>query len=140
MQKLQSIARFRTNLIFRVIASMITVTILLIEGLKENTKEIDSLHHGLIFPAAIAVREGLFPNLDAFAQYGPLNPFLQGSWLKIAGNRVFDLQTFTLLITILIGILLFDSSCLVCNWSSRPSMGFASSQLIDTHSNNFNYC
>ena len=101
---------------------MITVTILLIEGLKENTKEIDSLHHGLIFPAAIAVREGLFPNLDAFAQYGPLNPFLQGSWLKIAGNRVFDLQTFTLLITILIGILLF--------FGCRPYVGDLTGSLI----------
>jgi len=89
-------------------------TILIIvgyEALMKNISELDSLHHGLIFPAALAVRYGLFPNLDAFAQYGPLNPILQGNWLKIVGVRVFDMQLFTLMTAILLALLIY----FVCN-------------------------
>jgi len=89
-------------------------TILIIvgyEALMKNISELDSLHHGLIFPAALAVRYGLFPNLDAFAQYGPLNPILQGNWLKIIGVRVFDMQLFTLMTAILLALLIY----FVCN-------------------------
>ena len=81
--------------------------VILIESLHSNVAELDSLHHGLIFPAAVAVKDGLFPHLDAFAQYGPLNPLLQGLWLKVIGTRVFDLQLFTLVIATLISLLIF---------------------------------
>jgi hypothetical protein len=98
--------RFRTQIFHGILASTILI-IVVFQALQENINELDSLHHGLIFPAAIAVRHGLFPNLDAFAQYGPINPILQGNWLKVVGARVFDMQLFTLLIAILLGLLIF---------------------------------
>jgi hypothetical protein len=94
----------------RYVRAFAVATILIIvgyEALLENTNELDSLHHGLIFPAALAVRYGLFPNLDAFAQYGPLNPILQGNWLKIVGVRVFDMQLFTLFIASLLALFIY---------------------------------
>jgi len=92
------------------VRAVIFTTILIIvgyEALLKNISELDSLHHGLIFPAALAVRYGLFPNLDAFAQYGPLNPILQGNWLKIIGVRVIDMQLFTLMTAILLALLIY---------------------------------
>lgn len=94
----------------RYLRALIVATILIIvvyEALLENTNELDALHHGLIFPAALAVRYGLLPNLDAFAQYGPINPILQGNWLKIVGVRVFDMQLFTILVAILLALLIY---------------------------------
>jgi len=95
------------NKYVRGFATAIILFIVGYEALMVNINELDSLHHGLIFPAALAVRYGLFPNLDAFAQYGPLNPILQGNWLKITGERVFDMQLFTLTIAILLALLIF---------------------------------
>jgi hypothetical protein len=95
------------NKYVRGFATAIILFIVGYEALMVNINELDSLHHGLIFPAALAVRYGLFPNLDAFAQYGPLNPILQGNWLKITGVRVFDMQLFTLTIAILLALLIF---------------------------------
>jgi len=92
------------------VRGFVVALILLVVGYEElmvNINELDSLHHGLIFPAALAVRHGLFPNLDAFAQYGPLNPILQGNWLKIIGARVFDMQLFTWMIAILLALLIY---------------------------------
>jgi len=97
----------RKNKYVRGFATAIILFIVGYEALMVNINELDSLHHGLIFPAALAVRYGLFPNLDAFAQYGPLNPILQGNWLKITGVRVFDMQLFTLTIAILLALLIF---------------------------------
>lgn len=97
----------QTNRYVRALAIATILIIVGYEALLENTNELDSLHHGLIFPAALAVRYGLFPNLDAFAQYGPLNPILQGNWLKIVGVRVFDMQLFTLFIATLLALLIY---------------------------------
>jgi hypothetical protein len=99
-----------SNKYVRVLAIAIILAVVGYEQLLKNTNELDSLHHGLIFPAALAVRYGLFPNLDAFAQYGPLNPMIQGNWLKIFGVRVFDMQLFTLFIAVLLALLVY----LVC--------------------------
>jgi len=95
------------NKFMRRFAVAIILFIVGYEAFLVNINELDSLHHGLVFPAALAVRYGLFPNLDAFAQYGPLNPILQGNWLKIIGVRVFDMQLFTLTIAILLALLLY---------------------------------
>lgn len=99
------------NKYVRALTFAIIIIVVVYEALIENISELDSLHHGLIFPAALAVRYGLFPNLDAFAQYGPLNPILQGNWLKIFGVRVFDMQLFTLITAILLALLIY----FVCN-------------------------
>ena len=97
----------QTNRYVRAFVVAAILIIVVYEALLENTNELDSLHHGLIFPAALAVRYGLFPNLDAFAQYGPLNPILQGNWLKIVGVRVFDMQLFTLFTATLLALLIY---------------------------------
>ena len=112
----------RSNKYAQALAIATILIIVCYEALLENTNELDSLHHGLIFPAALAVRYGFFPNLDAFAQYGPLNPILQGNWLKIVGVRVFDMQLFTVLIAALLALLIY----LVC----REYIGNFTSGLI----------
>jgi hypothetical protein len=86
--------------------ALILIT-LVIEVLLVNLSDFDGMHQGLIFAAAIAVSQGLFPNKDAFAQYGPLNPFLQGLFLRLTDNKVIFLQIFTGMLTIGISIALY---------------------------------
>jgi hypothetical protein len=94
---------------FPVRSAAITIILisLVIEVILVNLRELDTLHQGLIFPAAIAVSQGLFPNKDAFAQYGPLNPFLQGLFLRLTDNKVIFLQIFTGILAIGISIALY---------------------------------
>jgi hypothetical protein len=106
MNKLNLNGKKKSQLLY-VVSVVFLFFFILIESLHSNVAELDSLHHGLIFPAAVAVKDGLFPHLDAFAQYGPLNPLIQGLWLKVIGTRVFDLQLFTLVIATSISFLIF---------------------------------
>lgn len=67
----------------------------------------DPHHDGVMYAAAIAVREGLLPNRDVFAQYGPLVPEIQGVWLKFFGPTLIHLRILNALLLVAIGFLLF---------------------------------
>jgi hypothetical protein len=64
-------------------------------------------HDGIIFPAAIAIRDGLVPNRDVFTQYGPLAPWLQGLWLQLTSPTLLNLRIFSVLQVVVISQLLF---------------------------------
>jgi hypothetical protein len=67
-----------------------------------------NLHHdGVIFTAAVAIENGLIPNKDIFAQYGPGAPLIQGFWLKFMGAQLVNLRVLTAFLLILTGLLLF---------------------------------
>lgn len=66
----------------------------------------DSYHDGFLLASAIAVSEGLVPNRDFVAQYGPLTPLLQGAWVHLFGETVFVLRTLTALQLALIAFLI----------------------------------
>lgn len=67
----------------------------------------DPHHDGVIYAAAIAVRDGLIPNRDAFAQYGPLSPFLYGHWMKLTGSSLFNTMILTSILISIISAMMF---------------------------------
>lgn len=64
----------------------------------------DPHHDGILYGAAVNVSNGGFPNRDAFAQYGPLIPGLQGLSLRIFGPSLINIRFQALLIFILCSI------------------------------------
>jgi hypothetical protein len=54
--------------------------------------EPDPYHDGFIYAPAVAVADGLLPNRDFFAQYGPISPLIQGTWLWITSPTVLNLK------------------------------------------------
>ena len=67
----------------------------------------DPHHDGVMYTAAIGVREGFLPNRDVFAQYGPLVPTIQGLWLKSFGPELLNLRILNSFLLIAIGLLAF---------------------------------
>ena len=65
-------------------------------------------HDGVIYAAAVAVRDGLAPNRDVFAQYGPLVPEIQGLWLREFGPALLNLRILNALLLAAIGLMLFN--------------------------------
>jgi hypothetical protein len=58
-----------------------------------NARLDPEIHHdGYIYTAAVAASEGLIPNKDFFAQYGPITPFIQGIWLHATGPTLLNLR------------------------------------------------
>ena len=66
----------------------------------------DSYHDGFLLASAAAVSDGLVPNRDFVAQYGPLTPLLQGMWVSLFGVSVLVLRTLTAIQLALIAYLL----------------------------------
>jgi hypothetical protein len=64
----------------------------------------DPHHDGILYGAAVSVSNNGFPNRDAFAQYGPLIPELQGLWLRIFGPSLFNIRLQALLVMVLASI------------------------------------
>lgn len=64
----------------------------------------DPHHDGILYGAAVSIRNGGFPNRDAFAQYGPLVPELQGLWLRFFGPSLFEIRLQALLIFMIASI------------------------------------
>jgi hypothetical protein len=54
--------------------------------------EPDPYHDGFIYAPAVAVADGLLPNRDFFAQYGPISPLIQGTWLWITSPTILNLK------------------------------------------------
>jgi hypothetical protein len=63
--------------------------------------DVNPHHDGVILAPAIAVSEGKTPNLEVFSQYGFLIPYLQGAWMQITSNSLYDLRLFTVLQVVL---------------------------------------
>jgi hypothetical protein len=64
-------------------------------------------HDGFMYAGAIAERNGLLPNRDFFAQYGPLTPELQGFWLKLFSPTLLSLRVMTAILLSIIGTLVY---------------------------------
>lgn len=62
----------------------------------------DPHHDGFIYTQAVAAKNGLIPNRDFFAMYGPGGPYIQGLWLKVTNDSLLSLRMFTVLQLILI--------------------------------------
>ncbi len=71
-----------------------------------------------MFAGAVASADGLIPNRDFFAQYGPLAPFIHGIWLRIFGDTLFNLRIFTALLLAVTGPLVF---IVVSNYQSHKT-------------------
>jgi len=52
----------------------------------------DIHHDGIMFTPAVAFSEGLLPNRDVFAYYGPGSPIIQGLAIRILGANVYSLR------------------------------------------------
>jgi len=86
--------------------------------------EVDPHHDGIMFSAAVGASQGLIPNRDFFAQYGPITPIIQGVWFRITSPTVLNMKILTCLGLALISQLLFQQS--------RKVLGVASALLIST--------
>lgn len=96
---------------FRRLPSVPTNTVLFISFIFYFTRfsSLDpEVHHdGVMTAAAIAVSEGLLPNKDVFAQYGPLAPLIQGLWIYFTEPSLISLRNFTaILLAATAGLLL----------------------------------
>lgn len=102
----------------------------------------DPHHDGIMFTAAVGFNEGLRPNVDFFAQYGPLGPILQGLGLQVFGTTLFGLRFFSAILLIFSGAMFtiraFQAYGLkvacglwVC-WSLTGPMGLPWSSVIST--------
>ncbi len=61
----------------------------------------DIHHDGYVLAGAIAASEGLVPNRDFLAQYGPLGPFFQGIWLQFTSPTLLNLRILNALLVTL---------------------------------------
>lgn len=102
----------------------------------------DPHHDGIMFTAAIGFTDGLIPNIDYFAQYGPLASVIQGSSMQIFGPNLLGLRFFTASLLILTGALFSyrafnaygkKAACLlwIC-WSLTGPMGLPWATVITT--------
>ena len=112
---------------------------LIIQQFKWNP---DPHHDGYMLTGALAINEGLRPNVDFFAQYGPLISIVQGLGLKIFGQTLFGLKLFSALICMITGTILFfrikqafglwvSSAASLC-WALTGPMGLPWSSLVTT--------
>ncbi len=102
----------------------------------------DPHHDGIMFTAAVGFNDGLRPNVDFFAQYGPLAPVLQGLGLQIFGVTLFGLRFFSAVLLIFAGAMFtfrafqFFGLKFACflwiGWSLTGPMGLPWSSVIST--------
>lgn len=67
----------------------------------------NTYEQGYMYTAAVAFENGKMPHRDFFMQYGPVTPMLQGSWMKLFGSHLVQLQYVTVFSLILTATLLF---------------------------------
>lgn len=70
--------------------------------------DFDPHHDGVMVAAAVAVRDGLVVQRDAFAQYGPVSPILQGWVLKLGLDPVLGIRLLNVLAIALVAFALAD--------------------------------
>lgn len=102
----------------------------------------DPHHDGIMFTAAVGFNDGLRPNVDFFAQYGPLSAVLQGLGLQVFGVTLFGLRFFSAVLLIFAGAMFafrafqffglkFACFLWIC-WSLTGPMGLPWSSVIST--------
>ena len=69
--------------------------------------EPDPHHDGVMFAAAVAVSQGGLPNRDAFAQYGPVTPLLQGVWLSLTSPTVLNMRRLSVIFIVAVSVLMY---------------------------------
>ena len=104
--------------------------------------EVDAHHDGIMYTAAVGFFQGLVPNRDFFAQYGPGAPVLQGLAFKLLEPNVWSLKLATSFLLALIGSLLFvgarrkldtiSSFCLSYLWVLSGPFGLPWSSIFTT--------
>lgn len=67
----------------------------------------DPYHDGFAYTQALASSVGKIPNRDFLALYGPLNPFVQGLWLRFTTDSLLSLRIFTSILLTAIGLLIY---------------------------------
>lgn len=102
----------------------------------------DPHHDGIMLTAAIAVKDGLLPNRDFFAQYGPMAPLIQGHALGLFGSSLTGLRIFTAFLLIATGAMVAYRTYQVFGikyalliffiWSLTGPMGLPWSSVIST--------
>ncbi len=86
MKFLQKITRNRTALIVH-FAQLVFV-------FSAYRLEPDPHHDGVIYGAAVGASQGLVPQRDFLSQYGPMQPLINGIWLKLFGTSMLSLRFF----------------------------------------------
>lgn len=102
----------------------------------------DPHHDGIMYSAAIGFANGLRPNVDYFAQYGPLASVIQGFALLLFGESLTVLRLFTATLLILSGLMfafrayqrfgIRVASLLWFLWALSGPMGLPWSSVIST--------
>ena len=69
---------------------------------------VDLHHDGIMFAPAVAFSEGLLPNRDFFAFYGPGAPIIHGINLMIFGEYVYVLRVFTAILLTVTTYLIYE--------------------------------
>jgi len=67
----------------------------------------DPYHDGFAYAQALASSIGKVPNRDFLALYGPLNPFIQGLWLRFTADSLLSLRIFTSILLTVTGLLIY---------------------------------
>ncbi len=80
----------------------------------------DAHHDGIMFTQALAVSEGLLPNKDVFAYYGPGSALIHGLIVHTFGNTYLVLRVFTSVVILLTAHLLYK----FLNKAVKPLMSF----------------
>ena len=102
----------------------------------------DVHHDGIMFTQALGVSEGLLPNKEVFAYYGPGSALIHGLVLQIFGNYLLALRLFTAIVIILSAHIMFNllvisasrslSFLLVITWVFGLGSNFPWSSAITT--------
>lgn len=69
--------------------------------------DVEPHHDGIIFAQAVGVAEGLIPNRDLFAYYGPGSAWIHGFVLMLFGDKLIVLRFFTMFLILITSVCLF---------------------------------
>ena len=71
--------------------------------------EPDPHHDGVIYGAAVGASQGLIPQRDFLSQYGPMQPLINGIWLKLFGTSMLNLRFFYCVLLVACSYLVYAS-------------------------------
>lgn len=84
----------------------IIITIGLLKSFVYLRVDPDAQHSGFVYAQAIAVSNGLLPNKNFLSPYGVIGPMLNGLWLKLTVDSLFNLLFLYGILTVLTGYLI----------------------------------
>lgn len=132
----------REHSFFRKLLTLVVFSIGALVIILQYRWDPDPHHDGIMFTAAVGFNDGLRPNVDFFAQYGPLAPVLQGLGLQVFGETLFGLRFFSAVLLLFAGAMFafrafqffglkFACFLWIC-WSLTGPMGLPWSSVIST--------